>query len=31
LGHLAHEERPREVVEIVRGIAERLGVLAVNS
>jgi magnesium chelatase accessory protein len=31
LGHLAHEERPREVAEIVRGIAERLGVLAVNS
>jgi magnesium chelatase accessory protein len=31
LGHLAHEERPREVAEIVRGIAERLGVPAVNS
>ena len=29
LGHLAHEERPREVAQIVRGIAERLGLFAV--
>lgn len=27
LGHLAHEERPTQVAEVVRGIAGRLGVL----
>lgn len=28
LGHLAHEEQPREVAEIVRGIGQCLGLLA---
>ncbi|NEV65061.1 alpha/beta fold hydrolase BchO [Thiorhodococcus minor] len=31
LGHLAHEERPREVAEVVRRIAGRLGLLSVPS
>jgi len=31
LGHLAHEERPREVAGIVRGISEGLGLFAANS
>jgi magnesium chelatase accessory protein len=26
LGHLAHEERPEEVADLVKGLADRLGV-----
>lgn len=31
LGHLAHEERPREVAEVVRRIATQLGLLTASS
>jgi magnesium chelatase accessory protein len=26
LGHLAHEERPREIADLVKGLAGRLGI-----